>query len=386
MKRVLLTIVQLLYGSLLLFPQERLTLLFAGDLMQHQAQIESARRPDGSFDYRPCFAPVRSLIEEADIAIGNLEVTLAGRPYSGYPCFSAPDEFAAALREAGFDVLLTANNHCLDRSRRGLERTIRVLDSLHIAHLGTYQNRSSRSASYPLLIEKKGFRIVLLNATYGTNGFEVIPPNVVNYLHREELQADIRKAHAWHPDAIIACVHWGEEYRRHPSKEQRAWAEWLLQQGVTHIIGSHPHVVQPMELRTQGSRQHVVVYSLGNFISNMSREDADGGALFMLELQKPFASQLLPPLFPWDESLLRAEVPFPSPCRVSRCGYRLVWTARPALSGASHYSLYPVNSPAVGQLPAEARNRLDIFAKRSLELFRQYNLHVPAWQETDNSY
>ena len=145
-------------------------------------------------------------------------------------------------------------------------------------------------------------------------------------------------------------------------------------------------MVQPMELRTQGSRQHVVVYSLGNFISNMSREDADGGALFMLELQKPFASQLLPPLFPWDESLLRAEVPFPSPCRVSRCGYRLVWTARPALIGASHYSLYPVNSPAVGQLPAEARNRLDIFAKRSLELFRQYNLHVPAWQETDNSY
>lgn len=174
--------------SLSLTAQEKITLLFVGDLMQHQAQIEAARVGTSSYDYSSCFKHVKEEISAADLAIANLEVTLGGKPYSGYPAFSAPDEYLYAVKEAGFDVLLTANNHCLDRRKRGLERTVFMLDSLNIPHAGTYINKDKRSEDYPLLIEKNNFRIVLLNYTYGTNGIEVTPPNVVNYIDREQIK------------------------------------------------------------------------------------------------------------------------------------------------------------------------------------------------------
>lgn len=283
--KTLLAVVAILY-SVILSAQERITLLFVGDLMQHQAQIDAARTPQGTYDYSPCFSLVKEQIAQADIAIGNLEVTLGGRPYKGYPAFSAPDEYLKAIKDAGFDILLTANNHCLDRGKQGLERTLLMLDSLNIPHAGTYRDSADRRSSYPLIIEKKGFRIALLNYTYGTNGIPTTTPNIVNRIDKTVMQNDIRRAKTYRPDAIIACMHWGEEYQRLPNNEQRSLADWLLQQGVTHIIGSHPHVVQPMELRTNGTQQHVIVYSLGNFISNMSAPNTDGGLIFTLELEK----------------------------------------------------------------------------------------------------
>ena len=151
----------LLWFGLSLSAQDQISLLFVGDLMQHQAQIDAARQGDG-YNYNDCFRHVKKEISEADMAIGNLEVTLGGKPYRGYPAFSAPDEYLNAIKEAGFDVLLTANNHCLDKGKLGLERTILMLDSLKIHHAGTYRNPEERHKSYPLLIEKNGFRIVLL--------------------------------------------------------------------------------------------------------------------------------------------------------------------------------------------------------------------------------
>ena len=277
--------------------------------MQHQAQINAARTSTG-YDYSDCFKFVKEEINRADIAIANLEVTLGGKPYRGYPAFSAPDEYLFAIRDAGFDVLITANNHCLDKGKKGLERTLLMLDSLQIPHAGTYVNTESREQQYPLLLEKNGFRIALLNYTYGTNGIKVASPNVVNYIDKAVMAQDIEAARAQHPDALIACMHWGDEYQSLPNKEQKNLTDWLLQQGVTHIIGSHPHVVQPMELRTDSitGNQHVVVYSLGNFISNMSARRTDGGLLFKLELEKD------------------------SVTRVANCGYSLVWTSRPVLS------------------------------------------------------
>ncbi|EJX05497.1 Capsule synthesis protein, CapA [gut metagenome] len=147
-----------------------------GDLMQHQAQIDAARTAVGTYDYSACFARVKEQIAQADVAIGNLEVTLGGKPYQGYPTFSAPDEYLLAIQEAGFDVLLTANNHCLDRGKPGLERTIQQLEAHNIPFAGTYRNVAERTQRYPLFIEKKGFRIALLNYTYGTNGIPVPSP------------------------------------------------------------------------------------------------------------------------------------------------------------------------------------------------------------------
>lgn len=334
-------------------PVQRLTLLFVGDLMQHQAQIDAARQPNGIYDYSDCFRLVKDEISRADIAIGNLEVTLGGKPYTGYPAFSAPDEYLAAIKEAGFDVLLTANNHCLDRHQKGLERTLLMLDSLHIPHAGTYINKEKRTQHYPLLLEQNGFRIALLNYTYGTNGIPVTAPNVVNYIDTLVIAQDIKAAQALHPDALIACLHWGAEYQSLPNKVQTTLANWLIEQGVTHVIGSHPHVVQPLELRTDSitEQQHAVVYSLGNFISNMSARRTDGGLLFKLELTKD------------------------SITRVGKCAYSLVWTARPVLSRQKSHKLYPIGS-ATDSLPTEARNRLNIFVNDSRALFKKHNKEV----------
>lgn len=328
---------------------QKITLLFAGDLMQHQGQIDAARTPTG-YNYSDCFTHVKEEISRADIAIGNLEVTLAGKPYTGYPAFSAPDEYLTAIKEAGFDLLITANNHCLDRSKKGLERTILMLDSLHLPHAGTYLNEEVRTQSYPLILEQNGFRIALLNYTYGTNGIKVIRPNVVNYIDKERMSKDIEAAKAQQPDVIIACMHWGIEYHSLPSQEQILLTDWLLQQGVTHVIGSHPHVVQPMELRTDSltGRQHAVAYSLGNFISNMSAPRTDGGLLFKMELTKD------------------------STTRVSNCGYSLVWTGRPVHTKKKNHALYPVNFPT-DSLPEAARNRLKIFTDDARTLFRKHN-------------
>ena len=220
--------------------------------MQHRAQIDAARTSDGKYDYSPCFSLVKEEISRADIAIGNLEVTLGGKPYQGYPTFSAPDEYLQAIKDAEFDVLLTANNHCLDRGKTGLERTITQIESFSIPYAGTYRNAIERKQLYPLFIRKKGFCIAILNYTYGTNGIKVSAPNIVNYIDKKTILKDIHSAQAVRPDAIIACMHWGEEYQSLPNREQCELADWLLKQGVTHIIGSHPHVIQPMELRTNG--------------------------------------------------------------------------------------------------------------------------------------
>lgn len=373
MVKALATFILLFYG-VILSAQQRITLLFVGDLMQHQAQIDAARTSNGKFDYSPYFSLVKKQISQADIAIANLEVTLGGKPYSGYPAFSAPDEYLFAIKDAGFDILLTANNHCLDRGKRGLERTISMLDSLSIPYIGTYQNSSKRKQHYPLFIRKKGFCIAFLNYTYGTNGIEVTPPNIVNYIDRDIILQDIRSAQAKQPDAIIACMHWGEEYKLLPSQEQRELACWLLEQGVTHIIGSHPHVIQPMELRLHGNQQHVIVYSLGNFISNMSAPNTDGGLIFTMQLEKYPLQKPIHPLSRKKSYLLPFELTYPFP-RISKCGYDLVWIARPTLSREKSHILYPSYAPSEN-LPEAARNHLNIFMKNSRKLLQQHNAGI----------
>lgn len=297
-----------------------LSLFFVGDLMQHQAQIDAARRADGAYDYDHCFSLVKDDIARADLAIGNLEVTLGGEPYRGYPQFSAPDEYLEALKEAGFDILATANNHSLDRHRRGLERTLTLIDSAGLHAVGTYHDAADRARRYPLVVEKNGLRIALLCATYGTNGIATTPPNIVNSLDRAELAADIHHARSLRPDAIIAIVHWGNEYQQQPNSEQRDLARWLIGQGVDHIIGSHPHVIQPIELIPHADypTQHAVVYSLGNYVSNMSIAHTTVGLAVELTIEK-----------------------IAHTTRLKALDYRLAWTERAALSLTGDFRIIP---------------------------------------------
>ena len=264
------------------------TLLFVGDLMQHGPQIKRAQQEDGTFDYTGCFTEVKPYIEAADLAIGNLEVTLGGEPYRGYPCFSAPDAWLETLIATGFDIVTTSNNHCLDRGRYGLERTLLMTDSLGILALGTYRDASDRAKRYPLLVEKNGIRIAFLTYTYGMNGFTVSEPNIVNTIDTVMIKEDLAQVYREHPDVVIALMHWGTEYRLSPDSYQEFYARWLLNHGVDHIIGGHPHVIEPTEWRSYDCYpdNHLIVWSQGNFISNMSAPNTFDGTMLTLTLRK----------------------------------------------------------------------------------------------------
>ena len=328
--------------------EHHLSLLFAGDLMQHGPQIKAALQSDGTYNYDECFAGIKNEIERADVAIGNLEVTLGGKPYAGYPQFRAPDEYLRACIDAGFDILLTANNHCLDSRRAGLERTIMMMDSLHVPHLGTYVNQEERDKAYPFLFEKNGLRIMLLNFTYGTNGIAVQEPNVVCLMDTTEIRADIEKAKAMQPDAIIALPHWGIEYQQLPSPQQREMANWLIANGVDHVIGGHPHVAQPLELSEDSC--HLIAWSMGNVVSNQSKPNTYGGYLVRMELTKRIPEHAV-------GDSIAAEV------KLSDCGYALYWVSRPNDNGFKHnYRVLPIDIPDSTLTGMEQKNRYAIRA------------------------
>ena len=253
--------------------------------MGHDSQIASAYdAKKKTYDYSPCFRLVKPYVDSVDLAIGNLELTLAGPPYTGYPQFGSPDALGATLKDMGFDVLVTANNHCVDRGRKGLERTIMMLDSFEIAHTGTFVDSLARVNESPLIIEKNGFKLAILNYTYGTNGLPVTRPNIVNHLDTAVMRNDLMEAKQARPDAIIVFTHWGLEYQSLPAKKEKDLTEFCFKHGAQMVIGAHLHVLQPMEWRKE--KNQFVAYSLGNYISGQRKRYTDGGAMAYLELQK----------------------------------------------------------------------------------------------------
>jgi poly-gamma-glutamate synthesis protein (capsule biosynthesis protein) len=267
-------------------PDSVLTLLFAGDIMGHDGQIAAARDDStGTYSYDSVFKYVTPLIASVDVAIGNLEVTLGGAPYKGYPAFSSPDALAVACMNAGFDILVTANNHSADRGPKGIVRTIRVLDSLGIRHTGTWISSEARDSLSPLMICSDSMRVSLLGYTYGTNGIIVPPPAIVSYIDTLRAAEEIKRSVDLGADRTIAFIHWGTEYDTLPDRQQKQTAAALLRGGADIIIGSHPHVVQPMiaEADSSGIR-NPVVWSMGNFVSNQRTRRRDGGAMIRIDL------------------------------------------------------------------------------------------------------
>ena len=266
-----------------------LRIAFAGDIMGHDGQIASAAIGD-AYNYDTCFSLLKPYLNSVDIAIANLEVTLAGAPYKGYPQFSSPDELAQAAKDAGFDLFVTANNHSLDRYFKGITRTTSVLADKGIIHTGTFASAQSKEMTYPLIIEKNGIRLAILNYTYGTNGISVPETFAVNYIDTTQIREDIQKARQAEPDYIIAVMHWGIEYQRNEDARQQKIAESLFSLGADAVIGSHPHVIQPITNHyrdpADSTNFNVVVYSLGNFISNQRDRYRDGGIIYELVLEK----------------------------------------------------------------------------------------------------
>lgn len=263
-------------------------LLFVGDAMAHGPQLRAALQPDGTYDFTPCFDALRTEISGADYAVVNLETPVSGGNYSGYPMFNAPDSYVDALRDAGFDLFLTANNHTLDRGDAGLKKTIHLLDSLGLDHLGTYINATERSRRLPMIAEVKGYRVGMLNYTYGTNGLKAKGDVVVDYIDRDVIAQDVKALRNAGAEIIIANMHWGEEYHLQPVASEKSMADYLTSLGVDVIMGSHPHVVQPVETRTNPitGTPVQVIYSLGNFISNQQDTNSRGGLMVKLRLRR----------------------------------------------------------------------------------------------------
>ncbi|MDR0422717.1 MAG: CapA family protein [Proteiniphilum sp.] len=271
--------------------------IVAGDAMAHGPQITRAKNPQtGEYDFSGCFRYLEDILAEGDLTIVNLETTLAGAPYTGYPQFCAPDSFALALRDAGFNFFLLANNHSADKGAKGVRRTVEKLREMKVPTAGTYLDGEDRMARYPAMVEINGIKIALLNYTYGTNGLSVAPPLSVNNLNdTAQIGADIETARAKCADIIVAFPHWGTEYKRYPDKRQKEQAAFLFRRGVDVIIGSHPHVVQPVEYFAchDGDTAKVkpVCWSLGNLISNQRKEHTDGGMLASFRIVKNKNSQ-----------------------------------------------------------------------------------------------
>lgn len=238
-----------------------------GDLMVKRYIISDAEKSDGTYHFDPLFQKVAPFLKKADLTIGNLETTFAGargraRQQSGGPKFKCPDELAPALKRAGFDVLITANNHCMDYGADGLLRTIRILNQNGIGHTGTFE--SAKRAKEYLIKDIKGIKTGILSYTSGLNGIR-LPVNkswMVNLTQTNKIIQDIRRLKK-NVDLLIVYLHFGNEYHHTPNMRQKRIVNLLFQHGAHIILGSHPHVLQP--LVTKGKSQ-VVMYSLGNFV------------------------------------------------------------------------------------------------------------------------
>lgn len=239
---------------------DTLTLTVIGDVMMHEKQL--------NHDYDNFLRRIKPALEEADLAVANMEFTLAGKPYSGYPCFSAPDSYSSCIARSGIDIFLCANNHILDKGSSGLERTIGRYRSMSdsIVFTGIAMSEDELTGNYPLILIKNGISIAIINFTYGTNAGSQSEWPAVNRMSKEKISAAIKRAKKRKVDFILAMPHWGTEYQLIHDSNQEEMANWLVEQGVDAIVGAHPHVVQD----TTHIDNVPVIYSLGNAISNMS--------------------------------------------------------------------------------------------------------------------
>lgn len=277
------------------------TLAVCGDVMTHLPLTRDAwDETQQRYDYGRIMAAAAPYVAAADYAVANLETTMAGGPsYSGYPAFNAPDDLAASLKDVGFDLLLTANNHCMDKGNSGLRRTLDVLDEAGLAHVGTSRTQEEYD-NHCYVADVGGISVAFLGYTYGTNGLPLPSdaPYAVNLFNTDylttlstpdsgKLLADLAAARALEPDLVAVMIHWGVEYQTSSNHYQDEIAELLLENGADIVLGGHSHVPQPMELRTRADGSTgFVCYSLGNFVSTQNDRLTDLTAVLTLELTR----------------------------------------------------------------------------------------------------
>lgn len=247
-----------------------ISIIMVGDMLMHTPVEESAKQEDGSYSYDALFANTVDVIQAADLAIVNQEVIIAGEKYgiSGYPAFNAPFELGHDLIEAGFDVICHGTNHALDQGKKGLKSCLSFWEENYpdVPVLGIHGSQTEQDEIY--VYEQDGVKIAVLNFTYGTNGIALPSdmPYAVDMLEEEKVIEALTKAEEL-ADFTVVCPHWGNEYELGVVQSQKNWTEIFLKNGVDLVIGTHPHVIEPVEMMVdeETGQSMLVYYSIGNF-------------------------------------------------------------------------------------------------------------------------
>lgn len=296
-----------------------------GDLMSHEPQVNNARIGANKFDFRPSFSEVKPYLANADLTIGNLETTCAGsgKPYKGYPAFNTPDEYVEALKDAGFDLLVTSNNHSMDTGEEGLLRTISVVKKNGLAYTGTHVSQRDRDSVRVFTL--KGVKLAVLNYTYGTNGMYPVPEHkyMLNLIDTALIKADIASARKAGADIVLVFYHYGLENKSELSDDQKLAVNKAVEYGADLIIGAHTHVISPVAYfptKTAKLDTGFVAYGLGNFLSNQYWRYADAGVIVSVELTRNVTKNTI---------------------RISRTDYLPTWVYRGTDAARKAHIIYP---------------------------------------------
>ncbi|MCM3764641.1 CapA family protein [Neobacillus niacini] len=263
----------------------KITVAAIGDILIHSPLYRDAFN-GANYDFNPMFEQVKPLLQNPDILTANQESLLGGVELglSGYPKFNSPHQVADALKENGVDIVSTANNHTLDRGEKGIRSETAYFNSIGLPYVGSFTDAADQKTLR--IIEKNGIRLAFLSYTYGTNGISVPKGKdyLVNVINRERMAQEIDRAKA-EADVVIMSIHWGIEYQRNPTNQQKELANFLANKGVDIIFGSHSHVLQPMEwIQRDDGRKTFVVYSLGNFLSAQTGQYKDIGGIASVDI------------------------------------------------------------------------------------------------------
>ena len=276
---------------------ESARLLFIGDIMAHDQQLKAAKTKNNNYNFRPQFRRVKPLFED-EFAVGNLETVFAGdnKKYSGYPLFNTPDILIEDLKDSlGIDFLTLANNHIFDKGEAGARRTAEILENAEVPWTGLGLDIKDDAGeiikSIPennaVLINYNNLKFAFINLTYGSNLNFAMQDVKLNIISHKNIEQAVNNAKALEPDIIIACFHWGNEYQFKPSAAQQDAADYALECGADLIIGTHPHVLQPVEIRDYDtSSPKVIAWSLGNFVSFQRTLPRERSIILAVEFSK----------------------------------------------------------------------------------------------------
>lgn len=328
-------------------------LLSVGDIMFHMPQVKAADRGNGSYDFTDNFKYVKKHISDADIAIANFETVTVGndRGFSGFPQFNSPKETLFALKDTGFDILSTANNHSLDQGKDGIINTLNYIEEFGLKSAGTYKTREKDF----LIEEKNGIKLGFLAYTYGLNGLDMYLSEeelsyMINLIDEEKIKEDIGLIEK-EVDLVVVSVHWGVEYQRQANDFQMDLAHKMVDWGANIVLGSHPHVLQGSEIVEKDGKDNFIIYSMGNFISNQRKDTmgnsfTEDGVMVEVNIEKDIKE---------DETIIK------------EVNFLPTWLDKYSENGISKYRVLPTKDVLEGNLEIDLNESVKARIKKSQE-------------------